>query len=177
MIGISARSSEELQAVILSVHAAPKAVQANIKKYAAQDIVPAWTDELAQQGADALQQRLLVDTGRASVTNSTIRLRSGGINAQVSGGLSTDTVSKSNRGGVYHSYKAAEFGANQFLVKEITSPNGRPEKRRTQAQFKRHDNKGYVVYPAARKVIPRIASLWVATVVRTLHDAFEGKLS
>jgi len=172
MIGISARSSEELQAVILSIRAAPKAVQANIKKYAAQDIVPAWQEELAQQGADALQQRLLVGTGRASVTNSTINLRSGGINATVSGGLSTNP----NKGDAY-SYRGAEFGANRFLVREIRSPKGRPEKRHTQRQFKQFNKDGYVVYPAARKVIPRIASLWVATVVRTLHDAVEGKLS
>ena len=34
---------------------------------------------------------------------------------------------------------------------------------------------GYVVYPAAAEAIPRIASLWVQTAVRTLHELVEGR--
>lgn len=171
MIGIDVRSSDELLGVILSVKSAPKNIQQNIKKWAKADIVPAWQEELQAQHATPAQQRLLVDTGRATVTNTTVNLRSGGINASVSGGLNTDS----------ESYKAEEFGANVYLTHKVreTSRRGRSYivTRHTQRQFLPYNKQGYVVYPAARKVIPRVAALWVATIVRTMHDAFEGKLS
>jgi hypothetical protein len=179
VIGIDVRSSEQLQAVILSVRSAPKNVQQNIKHFATADIIPAWQQELNEQGANPLQQVLLVDTGRATVTNTTVNLRSGGINAAVKGGLSTDYLSPQGS----RSYRAAEFGANQYLTVpayKSRSRKGRPDvihNRHTQKQFKPYDKEGYVVYPAARKVIPRVAALWVSTVIRTLHEAFEGSLS
>jgi hypothetical protein len=32
---------------------------------------------------------------------------------------------------------------------------------------------GYVIYPAANAAIPRVASLWVQTARRTIHEALE----
>lgn len=180
MIQIDVRSSDLLKAIILSVKAAPKNVQSNIKKYAKADIVPAWQQELEAQHATPLQQKLLVGTGRATVTNTTVNLRSGGVNAAVSGGLSTDTQGKSG-GGDQSSYRGAEFGANQFLTVSYKSRSKKGKEfvvhnRHTQKQFPAANKTGYVVYPAARKVIPRVAALWVQTVIRTLHEAFEGTL-
>lgn len=184
MIGINVRSSQELQAVLLSIRSAPKNIQQNIKQYAKADIVPAWQQELADQEHDSLQARLLIGTGRATVTNTTVNLRSGGVNASVSGGLSTDYVNK-NAGGDSnpYSYRAAEFGANQYLTnKSYTSHSKKGnayqvKNRHTQRQLLPRNEKGYVVFPAARAVIPRVAALWTSTVIRTMHDAFEGKLS
>ena len=183
MIGINVRSSQELQATILSIRSAPKNIQQNIKQYAKADIVPAWQQELADQEHDNLQARLLIGTGRATVTNTTVNLRSGGVNAAVSGGLSTDSLNPLGRGGDQHSYKAAEFGANRYLTNKAYTSHSKKGKaytvhnRHTQRQFLPANKNGYVVYPAARKVIPRVAALWVSTVIRTMHDAFEGKLS
>jgi len=42
-----------------------------------------------------------------------------------------------------------------------------------QLDFRR--KKGYLFYPAARKAVPRILSLWVQTSVRTLFDLVEGR--
>jgi hypothetical protein len=47
--------------------------------------------------------------------------------------------------------------------------------RNTTAQFKPRNRSGYVFYPAAKEMIPRLASLWVQTVVKTFADIFEGK--
>lgn len=170
LIGIDAKTSDQIKVILLSVKAAPKNIQQNIKKYAKADIIPAWQQELAAQPADDLQKRLLVDTGRAGVTNLNVFLKAGGINAKVSGGLSTDTGD--------NSYRAAEFGANRFLTHKVKTSDGRisRKQRHTQRQFESTDHKGYVVYPAARKVIPRVAALWTQTIIRTLHDAVEGKL-
>lgn len=171
MIGISAKTNDVIRATLLSIKVAPRDIQKNIQKYAKADIIPAWREELNAQGATPLQQALLVDTGRATVSNSNVTLKSGGINASVKGGFSTAD----------RSYRAAEFGANRFVtvtygsVSKLNKPIVVSD-RHTQRQFKRFDKGGYVVYPAAIAVIPRVASLWIASVVRTLHDAVEGKL-
>ena len=47
--------------------------------------------------------------------------------------------------------------------------------RNTTAQFKQRNMKGYVFYPAAREMIPRLARLWVQTVVKTYALIFEAK--
>lgn len=172
MIGIAAKSSDVLIATLLSIKASPKSIQQNIRKYAKADIVPDWQQGLREVDSTPLQKALLVATGRASVTNNNIKLRSGGINAKVSGGLSTDTGAEGD------SYKAAEFGANRFLAHTVKTVGGKVSraKRLTQRQFQQYKKTGYVVYPTAIKLIPHIASLFVATTVRTLHDAYEGKL-
>jgi hypothetical protein len=70
-------------------------------------------------------------------------------------------------------YAPAEFGANH--KKKAYRRKGHVVTRNTTAQFKPRNMKGYVFYPAAREMIPRLASLWVQTVVKTYADIFEGK--
>ncbi len=48
-------------------------------------------------------------------------------------------------------------------------------RRRTQNQLPGPIRKGRVVHPAFRSVMPRIVALYVQTVVRTIHEAWEGK--
>jgi hypothetical protein len=48
--------------------------------------------------------------------------------------------------------------------------------RNTHAQFRGPRRKGYVFYPAAQEMIPRLASLWVQTVVKMTGDMFRGKV-
>lgn len=183
-IGIDARGSDVLKATLLSVHVSPKAIQQNIKQYTSLNLRPAWKERLEAQPHNALQQRLLIDSSQVTTTNTNVNLRSGGVTERLSGGLSTDTVNALSAGGNPFSYRVAEFGANsQAQRKEIVSTSKRGKKyiihgRHTQRQFRNlpPNSKGYVVYPAAREFIPIAASMWVATVVRTLHDAYEGKL-
>jgi hypothetical protein len=66
-----------------------------------------------------------------------------------------------------------EFGAAH---KKVTyTRDGHRVTRNTTAQFKGRRRAGYVFYPAAKKMIPRLASLWVQTVVKTYADIFEGR--
>jgi hypothetical protein len=52
---------------------------------------------------------------------------------------------------------------------------GQPVTRNTTAQFRGRRTQGYVFYPAAREMIPRLARLWVQTVVKTYALIFDGK--
>jgi hypothetical protein len=43
----------------------------------------------------------------------------------------------------------------------------------TYRQFGTRVSKGKVVFPAAAQVIPRIAALWIQTVIRTTYEQIE----
>lgn len=157
-----------MQAALLGVRRAEKAVQANIRKATKAIATPEWQKALTERAETRLEHRVLVDTARVSVSNQNVRLASASVGRALSGGL------KPSEG-----YAAVEFGANrqQKNTYERTSSKGNrfPVTRRTRAQLRPQRRKGYVVYPAAQKVIPRFAALWVQTVVKTMHDAIEGK--
>lgn len=168
MLRIDVGGSRELQAALLGVRRAEKAVQANIRKATKVIATPEWKKALAEQAETKLEHRVLVDTARVSVSNQNVRLSSASVGRALTGGL------KPSEG-----YAPVEFGADRQAktTYQRTSSKGRQfyVTRRTRAQLRPHRRKGYVVYPAAERMIPRFAALWVQTVVKTFHDAIEGK--
>lgn len=69
---------------------------------------------------------------------------------------------------------AVEFG-DPAKTYTTYKRQGHTVRRRTQEQLPGPIRKGRVVHPAFKVSIPRIASLYLATVVKTIHDAWEGK--
>ena len=49
-------------------------------------------------------------------------------------------------------------------------------KRRTRRGMPAATRRGRVVYPAWSDTAPRLVSLWVQTIVKTIHEAYEGKV-
>lgn len=73
---------------------------------------------------------------------------------------------------------AVEFGdPNKTFTTYTERRNGKPVRvrRRTQNQLPSPIRAGRIAHPALRKVMPRLLSLYVQTVVRTIHEAWEGK--
>lgn len=70
--------------------------------------------------------------------------------------------------------RATEFG-DPSKTYETYSRQGHQVRRRTQNQLPGPNRRGRVVHPAFKLSIPRVASLYVQTVVRTIYDAWEGK--
>lgn len=149
MLRIDARSSRELQALILSVRRANKAVQAEIRTHTKTMAAPEWQKAVAEQALSRFEHVVLVSTARVTVSNQNVTLKAGGLAKKLSGG-----------GRAYEVAKGAEFGSGQA--------------RRTK-QFRPFNRKGYVVYPAAAGIIPRLAALWAQTAARTFYEALEGK--
>ena len=69
--------------------------------------------------------------------------------------------------------KAIEFGNNPHVKEQAVSKRGKVFTRRRGNRFGPPAKTGHVAYPAARDAIPRIASLWVQTAVRTIHEQIE----
>jgi hypothetical protein len=168
VLRLDVRSSRALLATILALRQTDKAVQANIRKYTKEAIMPEFKRSMTEHASTLLEQRTLVATARATVSNQNITLKSGSVGRALSGGLLPKRDAH-----------AVEFGANRQAktTYAATSTRGRPftVSRRTKAQLRPRKRNGYVFFPTIADLTPRILSLWVQTTVRTLAEALEGK--
>lgn len=127
---------------------------------------PAWTEAVQRHTSTRLESRVLGATARVAVSDQNVMLQSAGVGRSLRGGAKPSEI-----------FGGVEFGARQQLRASYTSTSRHGRRfqvnRRTQAQFRPRNPQGYVVWPAAAQVIPRIAALWVQTIVRGVHEAFE----
>lgn len=164
---ISVFDSKELQAVILALRAFPKSLQAAYRKSLRLLGNPEWAAAVRARASTRLEGRVLADTARTQVSNRTVTLKAGHLGRALSGGARPPAI-----------YAGVEFGAFP-KVEQVRTRSRRGKSytatRNVNAQFRARNRKGYVVYAAAPAFIRRMASLMSQTVVRTFHDAMEGK--
>lgn len=158
---ISVLVSKDLQTLLSAVQELPKEVAAQVRKFTKADAEPIWQESVRGHVVTRLQTRALSDTARVAVSDSNVMLKSGGI-GKLSSGLPISTIAQ-----------GVEFGANPAKQIQQRSRKGKTYTRRRGNVFGLPRSRGYVVYPAARDSIPRLASLWVQTTVRTIHETFE----
>jgi len=158
---ISVLVSSELQAVSQAIRGLDREVAAQLRKHTKAIVEPVWQEAVRGRVDNRLQTRVLSDTARAGVSDQNVMLRSASA-GRVSSGAPASMLST-----------AVEFGASPDKIITTRSRNGKVYKRRMGRVFNLPRRNGYVVFPAAREVIPRIASLWVSTVIRTVHEKFE----
>lgn len=156
-----------LDAVVYGLKLVPRDVRNRINRDTRATLKPIWQQEIAKQlpGTDSFTARLagkgLVSGGNPPVMRAyTSRrpLRPGGLYADRDGYL-------------------GEFGGRSTLYSRYTrkSPNGgrHTVERRTMLGLPPTIRRGRVAYPAAAETAPRMASLWVQTFVRAVHEALE----
>lgn len=105
--------------------------------------------------------------------------------ARIQGGNPPTAIAASSKralsGGMVpvESWAAVEFGANgdRVTTYDRKSKSGGTHKvrRHTTRQLPRRNPKGRIAYPAFGELGPRLVSLWVQTIVRRVHEAFEGR--
>jgi len=165
---ISVFNSRELQGVILAMKSFDREVAKEIRQHTKAMIAPEWTQAVTERAATRLEHRVLAKTARVAVSNQNVTLKSAGVGRKLSGGLLPS-----------QSWHAVEFGGDRTATRtyEARSRKGKNFRvtRRTQAQLRPRNKTGYVVYPAAAEIIPRLASLWTQTVVRTFHEIIERR--
>lgn len=166
MLRIDVRSSRELQALLLSVRRANRETQAEIRKHTKAMLAPAWQKALAEESMTKVENIVLVNTARVTVSNQNVTLKAGGLAKKLSGGARAFEISKQ-----------VEFGAPLKTIKYTGRRGSKtfPVSRTSGRQFRHENKKGWVVYPAAAQIIPRLAALWVQTAVRTFADALDKK--
>lgn len=142
-----------------------RAVPGDIKKQIGQqtkaEAKPIWFEETRGRAQTRVQQRVLVNSADVSVTARNVTLKSGG-KGKLSSGTPAAVLARS-----------AEFGMNATKPIASKSKKGKAYTRTAGNTFGPNRRGGYVVYPAARDSIPRLASLWVSTARRSIHEALE----
>ncbi|TDW50997.1 hypothetical protein EDF52_10285 [Curtobacterium sp. PhB42] len=163
---ISVFASRDLRTLLAALKQVPRDVQKQVRQFTKQDAQPIWQSEIQGNVKTRLDQRVLGSTARVRVSNQNVQLESARIGRSLQGGAKPSAIS----GGV-------EFGANRDdrVTYTTTSRRGKryPVTRRTKRQLPTRNTNGRVVFPASRKSIPRLASLWYQTAFRTLLDTFD----
>ena len=158
---ISVLISRDLGVLVQAIREVEPEMRKQIRRLTKPVAEQAWRDELRGNVTTRLEARTLLDTSRVATSDQNVMLRSA-------------TVGRVR--GVPASMLAAgaEFGADPNKLIRTRSRKGTSYTRRRGAQFKRPRSGGYVVYPAVRKVIPRVASLWFQTAYRAIAEKIEG---
>lgn len=160
---ISVFESAALQGTVLALKGMDRDLAAQIRK-ATKDVSQAeWTKDLARHASTTLENKVLVDTARVTVSNQNITLKAGQLKKKLHpGGPARSLLTPS-----------VEWGSAADRNIKSTSSLGKPYTRKQGSTFRARNRKGYVAHQAAAGIIPRIASLWVQTTVRTFHEAIE----
>jgi hypothetical protein len=159
---IDVRGSDALRDVVLAINQSDREVQRAIRTFTKARLTRPWLEAISKEATTSLERRVISATATVSVSNQNIRIQSAAKGRKLSGGLQPKV-----------DYAPVEFGSG--IHKTTYSRKGHRVTRTTGTQFKRPKRRGYVFYPAASKMIPRLASLWVQTVVKTYADIFDGK--
>jgi len=163
-VRISAFESREIRALLVAMRGVEKDLGKQIRKATRSITEPEWRAELAKTAHTTLQQRVLVATARVTVGDQNLTLKAGQLASRLSSGTPIRELTP-----------AVEFGANRDVVVAQESRSGTMYRRHSRRQLHSREKAGLVAYPAAAAIIPRIAALWVATAVRTLHESVEGR--
>lgn len=165
---ISVFDSKELQATLLAIRGFDRELKKQIRTHTKRIAQPQWQKAVRDQAMTRLEHRVLVDTARVQVSDQNVMLRSAAIGRSLSGGLKPS-----------ESWAGVAFGADQEKTSTYSATSNKGKRydvtRRTRRQLRPRNKKGYVVYPAAAEMIPKIAALWVQTTVRTFHELFEKR--
>ena len=160
---ISLLVSHDMRVLVEAVRGMDAEVRKQIRAHTKAQAAAVWKSEIAQHTGTRLQNRVLVDSARISVTDQNVMMKSA-IVGKLSSGVPVTQLAG-----------PAEFGSAPG--KRVTQSSGRgPRKqysRRMGGAFGRPTRKGKVFFPAAHESIPRLASLWMQTAYRTVAETFE----
>lgn len=163
---IDVRKSPEMMATILAIRSLDKTLQKQIRDHSKEIATPELKKELSERANTRVEHRVIVDTATVSVSNQNMRMQSAAKGRKLSGGLNPKT-----------DYAAIEFGRERKAIKydrKNRKSGGTHRVTRVPTQIKYPRQGGYVFYPAMKDLIPRVASLYVQTTVKTIAQALEG---
>jgi len=147
----------------------PTELASQINKSTKSVVGPVWAEIVRANVTNRFEARVLSDTATVAVSRKNVTLKAGGKGRALAGGYAPPAL-----------YHLAEFGAMRSLTNSYTAVSSKGKRyqvndRHVYRQFRDRKPKGYVVYPAAAEIIPRIASLWVQTTLRTFHELMDKR--
>lgn len=137
--------SPDWLAAIAAMRAIDKAYAAALRKYVKAMAEPEWKKALSSRSRTKLEERVISGTTTVAVSSANVKMTSGAKGRPLSGGLTMSQAAP-----------AVEFGSNRYR------------------QFGPRRRKG-PFYLSADNMIPRLASLFVQTIMKSTSNAFKGR--
>lgn len=167
---LSVHDTRELQAAVLALKGADRALRGEINRATVQVGNAIWRPLVAAHATTHMDTRMLAVGARVKAGNPPVALAAN----------SRRPVGSSRRLIPADRWQGFEFGAvrgNRTTYERRNRKAGGTHKvtRDTRAQLPRRTPKGRVVYPAFAEAAPRMVSLWVQLIVRKYAEAAEGR--
>ncbi|WP_053203794.1 hypothetical protein [Jiangella muralis] len=158
----------ELQAVVLAMKAMERGLARDLRRDTVKVMNPVWKQLVDRNATSAMDTRVIAKGARIKGGNPPVMIAASSRRA-LAGGLIPVA-----------GWSGFEFGSNRSRKTTYNRRNRRSGgthqvTRNTTAQLPARAPNGRVAYPAAAEIGPRLASLWVQTVVRRVHEAAEGR--
>lgn len=170
---LSARGSRELRAAGLALKLVERDVRNSINRSMRAEMNPVWRGAVAERAVTPLDRRVL---------NTGVRVAPG--TPPVLYAATSSRPIRRGTGGLVPAahWHAVEFGANREKLVTYRRRNRKgggthQVSRRVQRGLPARVPRGRVLMPAAVELAPRLAALYVQTVVRGVMDAAEGRRS
>lgn len=152
---LDVRRSRELQGIVLLLKTADRPVRKEMRAAARRELNALWKPTIDRFVRTPQQQKVLARGARANVQSDTFTLLAATSRRALSGGLVP-----------VNRWQGTEFGANPKQVS--VQWRGRQRRQTIGKNFGPRTPKGNVVYPAVRKVGPRVVAAWVNGIVKGL---------
>lgn len=169
---LSVDDSPQLQAAVLAMKSADRDLRKRINDATRQTMNPVWKSlvEGHMAGTSVMANRVL---------NKGVRIAAGNPPRAVAAS-SKRAVGDGKRVTPAAHWPGYEFGADRnaysrYERKNRTRSGYHVVERRTMRHLPPRTRQGRHVYPAFADIGPRMVSLWVQLIVKTYHDAAEGK--
>jgi hypothetical protein len=159
--------TQRLKAVSKNFRALPKEFKSNLQKYQRSEASPIWREEMNSRTGYSKLHNTVFRSGTTVKAGAYLTLRAGASKRKLSGGATAEELAR-----------PLEFGSNRrnkYTRYSRTSPKGKRHTvtRRAGVQMPPRRRGGYVVYPASKPSVKRIASLHVQTITRTIYESLE----
>lgn len=167
---IAAKDVVEVRGAVLALKAVDRDIRNAINRETRAVLNPIWRDELAGKVAGLPRvDQLVLGQGRVKAGNP-IKLTAATRTRPLSGGLVPNLKAK-----------GFEFGTDNrdatrtYARRNRRNPGTHQVTRRVLRHLPARAPSGRAIWPAASEVVPRLTSLWVQTIVKTIYDAIERK--
>jgi hypothetical protein len=167
---LSAKGSPELRAAAIALKGVDRDLRSTINRATAQQGNEIWRSEVAAKTRRPLDEAILAKGARVASGNPPMAVAAS----------SKRPIGKSRRLIPDERWPGYEFGTdnkNAYSKYRRRSKNGGTHtvERRTMRHLPPRYRKGRVLWPAFAESAPRVDSLWVKTIVKSVMDAAEGK--
>jgi hypothetical protein len=154
---------QELRTAVVAMQSVDRDIRRYLRAFAKSKMVTPWLQAISAEASTPLERTVIASTSTIAVGDQNVRVQAAQKGRRMSGGLQPKV-----------DWPAVEFGADRSKVTSYVR-KGHRVRRHTARQMRGRRRGGYVFWPAAEDMTPRLASLWAQTIVKGVANIFDGR--